>query len=111
MGRLIIIGLKKKTEGILRKWNMKKGRNCFGRFAYTSDQKKKTATKIKHYLSKNIHGNHPNCIKVGSVEPAFTWWSLAYLKIKQHFLFIRNFLSSCQQASFQVDPFAIMSSN
>ena len=90
MGRLIILGLKKKTEGILRKWNMKKGRKISGRSACTGARKITTA-RIKRYLNKNIHANYPNCIKVGSVEPAFTWWSLAYLNIKQHSFFIINF--------------------
>ena len=90
MGRLIILGLKKKIEGILRKWNMKKG-GKFSRRSACTGVRKITTAKIKHYLSTNINANYPNCIKVGSAEPAFTWWSLAYLKIKQHFLFIRKF--------------------
>ena len=110
MGRLIILGLKKKIEGMLQKWNMKKDRKFSGRPTCIG-ARKITAAKIKHYLKKHIHANYPNCIKVGSTEPAFTWWSLAYLKIKQYFLFIRNFLSSCQQAGFHVDPSAIMSTN
>ena len=89
MGRLIILGLKKKTKRKLQKRNMKKGKKNSGRSAYTS-ARKLTTIKIKHYLNKNIHANYPNCIKFGFDEPSFTWWSLAYLKIKQHFLFIRK---------------------
>ena len=69
---------------------MKKGKKKIGRYACTG-ARKITATRIKNYLNKNIHANYPNCIKVGSVEPNFTRWLLAYLKIKQNSLFIRNF--------------------
>ena len=49
---------------------MKKGRKFSGRSACTG-ARKITAARIKRYLEKNIHANFPNCIKVGSAEPAF----------------------------------------
>jgi len=52
---------------------MKKGKKISGRFACTG-ARKITAAKIKHYLSKSIHANYPNCIKVGSTRIDFTWW-------------------------------------
>jgi len=39
VGRLIILGLKKKNEGILQKWNMKKGKKNSGKYACTGARK------------------------------------------------------------------------
>ena len=60
-GKVIILGLKKKTNEELRKWDMKKGRKFSEKSPYIG-ARKLIAARIKCYLNKNIHASYPKLV-------------------------------------------------